>query len=111
MDKAAIETRIHNTLDFILNKLEGAHGFFFHYFDIKTGKRIWNSDLTSFDTPYVINGVISVREYFKDNVVIRDTAQAIYDRVDYRWFWNETTGIFTLRWFPESGFQFEENSL
>ena len=103
MDKTAIETRIHNTLDFILNKLEGSHGFYHHFVDMKTGKRVWNSEVSTIDTALLMNGVLTVREYFKDKADLRDMAQAIYDRADYRWFWNETTSIISMGWRPESG--------
>ena len=104
IDKAAIETRIHNTLDFILNHLDGTHGFYYHFVDMKTGKRFWDCELSSIDTALLMNGVISVREYFKNDAHLRDMAQAIYDRADYRWFWNETTSIISMGWFPETGF-------
>ena len=103
MDKTAIETRIHNTLDFILNKLEGTHGFYYHFVDMKTGERVWNCEVSAIDTAILMNGVITVREYFKNNEDLRDMAQAIYDRVDYRWLWNETSSLYIKYWFPETG--------
>lgn len=104
MQKAAIETRIHKTLDFILNQLDGNNGFYYHFVDMTTGKRVWNCELSSIDTALLMNGVLTVREYFKEDAHLRDMAQAIYDRANYRWFWNETSGIISMGWFPESGF-------
>lgn len=87
MDKSQIETRITKTLNFILNKLEGTQGFYYHFIDLQTGKRIWNCEVSTIDTAMLINGVITVREYFKNsNTILRDLAQSIYDRANYSWF-------------------------
>lgn len=107
MDRSAIETRIQATLNFILNQLDGTHGFYYHFVDMKTGKRVWNCELSTIDTAILINGVLTVREYFdeeNDDLHLSHMAQEIYDRADYRWFWNETSGFISMGWFPESGF-------
>lgn len=104
LDRSEIETRIHHTLDFILNKLDGEQGFYYHFVDIKTGKRVWNCEVSTIDTAILMNGVLTVREYFKDDQHLRDMAQSIYDRANYRWFFNETSGVISMGWFPERGF-------
>ena len=104
MDKSQLETRITKTLNFILNKLEGTQGFYYHFIDLQTGKRIWNCEVSTIDTAMLINGVITVREYFKNsNTNLRDLAQSIYDRANYSWFYNQTSGVISMGWTPEKG--------
>lgn len=102
-DRAKIEERIRITLDFILNKLDGYKGFYYHFVDMHTGKRVWDCELSSIDTAILINGVLTVRSYFYDNQLIRNMCTQIYERVDYEWMLNG--GVFlSMGWFPERGF-------
>lgn len=86
--------------------MDGAEGFYYHFVDMKTGERVWNCELSTIDTAILMNGVLTVREYFtaENNRHLRDMAQAIYDRANYRWFYNESSGIISMGWFPETGF-------
>lgn len=103
-DRAQIETRVLKTLNFTLNKLAGNQGFYYHFVHMQTGERYWNSELSSIDTALLLNGVIIAGEYFKENTAIRNLATAIYDKVNYRWMFNDTTGVISMGWFPDKGF-------
>lgn len=97
LDPQQVETRIQKTLDFILNKLDGTQGFYYHFVDIVTGKRVWDCELSTIDTALLMNGVLTVREYFKmSNVPLMNKAQAIYDRANYSWFFNQTSGVLSM---------------
>ena len=102
-DRAQIEARVQMTLNFIMNKLDGYRGFYYHFVDTNTGKRIWNSELSSIDTALLINGVLTVRQYFSYNLNITTCAKIIYERVDYKWMLNGANFL-SMGWKPESGF-------
>lgn len=97
LDAKQVEARIETTLNFIWNELDGREGFYYHFVDIVTGKRVWNCELSTIDTAILINGILTVREYFSvTNIKMRDMAQAIYDRANYNWFFNQSTGVISM---------------
>ncbi|RNA44424.1 hypothetical protein BpHYR1_011799 [Brachionus plicatilis] len=102
-NQSLIEKRVMNTLKFIWENLEGHKGFFYHFVDMKTGKRVWNCELSSIDTAILINGVLTSKEYFVNNEFIKETAMNIYRRVDYKWMLNGQK-VLSMGWKPEEGF-------
>ncbi len=101
-NRSKIEERVLTTLKYFHDQALCEKGFYYHFLDIHTGARIWNSEVSSIDTALLLCGVIACREYFTDER-IRRLADAIYHRVDFRWMLN---GADTLShgWKPESGF-------
>jgi len=94
--------RVLVTLDFFLHRIREEHGFFFHFVGLKSGKRVWRSELSSIDTALFLAGAIVAREYFKDPT-ISQMVDAIYDRIDFQWMMNGGPTL-TMGWKPESGF-------
>ena len=103
LDRSLIEQRVVKTLDFIWNKLDGYKGFYYHFVNMHTGNRTWNCELSSIDTAILINGVLTVREYFTGNSQIKEYATNIYERVDYQWMFNDNKFL-SMGWTPENGF-------
>lgn len=101
-DPAAIQSRVTNTLSFLLNQLPNVHGFFYHFVDMNTGVRVWNCELSSIDTSILLCGVLACRQYFHDSR-IQSLASQIYQRVDWPWMLNGGSA-FSMGWTPESGF-------
>jgi hypothetical protein len=85
----------------------GYKGFFYHFLDMQSGSRVWKCELSSIDTALLMAGVLTARAYFSadsaDECELRATADALYERVDWRWMQSETQGV-CLGWTPESGF-------
>ncbi|MFM9882164.1 MAG: glucoamylase family protein [Burkholderiales bacterium] len=85
----------------------GHHGFFFHFLDIDSGARVWESELSMIDSALLIAGVLTAAAYFDaDNAVereLRALADAIYRRVDWRWAQRDG-GAVAHGWKPDSGF-------
>src|SRR3981189_2070309 len=54
------------TLEFHLNEIPNEHGFFYHFNDVKTGKPLINSEVSSIDTAILMCGVLTARAYFND---------------------------------------------
>lgn len=85
----------------------GYKGFFYHFLDMKTGKRMWKSELSTVDTTFFLAGALVAAEYFtenkKDEKEICTLADAIYRRADWRWALNGGDTV-SMGWKPESGF-------
>jgi hypothetical protein len=85
----------------------GYKGFFYHFLDMKSGKRVWQSELSMIDTALLLAGILVAGAYFDQDGAsekeIRHLADAIYTRVDWQWARGEQA---TLRqgWKPEAGF-------
>ena len=94
--------RVINTLVFLWRKLPTHRGFFFHFANINTGERIWDSEVSSVDTAILLCGILTCRQHFQDKDII-DLAHAIFDRVDWTWLSEDTT-LLSMGWTPEFGF-------
>ncbi len=85
----------------------GHRGFYYHFLDLGTGRRVWQCELSPIDTALLFAGVLTAGAYFtadtSDEKEIGALARHLYDRVDWDWARN---GKATLAqgWKPESGF-------
>ena len=85
----------------------GYKGFFYHFLDIETGRRVWQCELSTLDSAFLFAGALTVGAYFdrdtRDEAEIRSLADALYRRADWNW---ATDGGATLThgWRPENGF-------
>jgi hypothetical protein len=91
-----------NTLRFLWKKLPNHRGFFYHWANVETGERLWDSEISSVDTAILLCGVLICREHFKHSE-ISELAELIFDRVDWTWL-SEDTRILPHGWSPETGF-------
>ena len=94
--------RVIRALSFIWHKLPTHRGFFFHFADINTGERVFESEVSSVDTAILLCGVLTCRQCFHDHDII-ELAHAIFDRVDWTWI-AEDTSLLSMGWTPEMGF-------
>ncbi len=95
----------------------GYKGFYYHFVDMKTGKRFWNCELSSIDSGLLYCGIIFARQYYDGNnekeIKIRELANKLLDRVDWKFFalpdhgkyantismgWTEKEGISSVGW-------------
>ena len=85
----------------------GYKGFYYHFLDMETGRRVWDCELSTIDTGFLIAGMLTAAAYFdRDNPVehgIRETAHFLYKRVDWQWATNGGAAI-THGWRPSTGF-------
>ena len=85
----------------------GYKGFYYHFLDMKTGRRVWKSEISTIDTTYLIAGALTAAMYFNretnEEQEIRRLANALYERADWQWAQN---GALTVShgWKPERGF-------
>jgi hypothetical protein len=85
----------------------GYKGFYYHFLDVKTGRRVWNSEISTIDTTYLLAGALTAAMYFdretKEEREIRRLAAALYEGAD--WHWAQNGGLtVTHGWKPETGF-------
>jgi hypothetical protein len=83
----------------------GYKGFYYHFMDMQTGKRVWQCELSLIDTALLVAGFLVAACYFDGSGEreIRELADALYRRVDWRWAQNGTPGL-SQGWKPECGF-------
>jgi hypothetical protein len=94
--------RVQAALRFLLKKLPHHRGFFYHFAHIKTGERLWDSEVSSVDTAILLCGVLTCRQHFL-NSEIRQLARDIFNRVDWPWL-SQDTALLPHGWMPELGF-------
>ena len=104
IDPEQARDRVRNTLRFFANKAFQEHGWFYHWMDAKTGERKWKSEISSIDTALLLAGVLTARQYFRDDAEIVLLATKIYGRIDFPWMLNNDPALLAMGWRPESGF-------
>lgn len=95
--------RVVRSLSFLWHKLPTHRGFYFHFANINTGERVWESEVSSVDTAILLCGVLTCKQHFAHDRDIVELAHAIFDRVDWSWL-SEDTSIVSMGWTPEYGF-------
>ncbi len=83
----------------------GHRGFYYHFLDMQTGRRVWRSELSMVDTALLMAGILVAGSYFDqpDESEIRDLAEALYRRVNWAWA-QGSKGTLRQGWKPKSGF-------
>jgi hypothetical protein len=99
---AELKARALMTLRFFADRAINEHGWFYHWMNIRTGAREWKSELSSIDTALLLAGVLTLRQCFDDEEIVR-LATRIYERVDFPWMLNGHPALLSHGWRPESG--------
>jgi hypothetical protein len=95
--------RVLNTLRFLWRKLPDHRGFFYHFANINTGERMWDSEISSVDTAILLCGILTCRQFFQPHSEISHLAYDIFNRVEWTWLSEDTT-LLPGGWAPEIGF-------
>jgi hypothetical protein len=95
--------RVLATLRFLWKKMPTHRGFFYHFADINTGERVWDSEVSSVDTAILLCGLLTCRRHFEEHSEISLLAFEIFNRVDWSWL-SEDTSLLPHGWTPEFGF-------
>jgi hypothetical protein len=96
--------RAEATLRWFAERMPHEHGWFYHFVNLRTGERAWNSELSSIDSALLLAGVLTVRRCFADDPEVVQFADAIYRRVDFQWMLAGDPVLLAHGWKPESGF-------
>jgi len=102
ISRAAALERVRVTLQSLWGRLPHHRGFFYHFANVNTGERVWDSEVSSVDTAILLCGVLACREHFWVDDV-QELADDIFDRVEWTWL-AEDTALLTHGWTPEVGF-------
>jgi hypothetical protein len=85
----------------------GYKGFFYHFLDIDTGRRVWNCELSTLDSAFLLAGALTCVAYFdadtEEEAEVRRLGDALYRRADWDWA-RDGGATLTHGWKPESGF-------
>jgi hypothetical protein len=85
----------------------GTHGFFYHFLDMASGRRVWKCEVSTIDSAILFAGALAAARYFgRDTATerdIRSTADALYRRADWEWALNDGLTV-SLGWRPGRGF-------
>lgn len=88
-------------------KATGYKGFYYHFLDMKSGRRAWKCELSTIDTAFLLAGMLTAAAYFSgassDEREIARLAKELYERADWNWARNRGLTV-THGWKPESGF-------
>ena len=102
ISRAEAKARVLTTLRFLHDKLPHHRGFFYHFANINTGERVWDSEISSIDTAILLCGILTCRTHFRDTDITL-LAHSISNRVEWTWL-SEDTSLLSHGWLPEVGF-------
>jgi hypothetical protein len=102
--RAEAEKRASAALTTFADRQYQQRGWFHHFVDIRSGDRVWNSEVSSIDSALLVAGVLTVRQCFADDPGIVRSAEKIYRRLDFQWMLNGHPTLLSHGWYPERGF-------
>ena len=102
ISRSEARARVLTTLRFLHDKLPNHRGFFYHFANINTGERVWDSEVSSIDTAILLCGILTCRTHFRDTDITL-LAHSISNRIEWTWL-SEDTSLLSHGWLPEVGF-------
>jgi hypothetical protein len=85
----------------------GYKGFYYHFLDMHTGRRVWQCELSTIDSALLFAGMLVCAAYFdRDDpreAQVRELARDLFARADWNWARNGGASV-THGWRPETGF-------
>ena len=113
MSRAAAAAQTLKTLNFFWSSPQsdgpdatGFKGFYYHFLDMNSGRRVWQCELSLVDTTLLVAGILTAGRYFdgdEEEAEIRTLSDALYRRVDWQWAQNGQQTA-SQGWKPECGF-------
>lgn len=87
---------------FLRDHAEREHGFFYHFIDMHTGRRVWKCEISDVDTAILMAGALTARQHFA-GTELASAADQLFREVDWPWL-QSPDGTLYMGWKPESGF-------
>ena len=85
----------------------GYRGFYYHFLHMKTGRRVWQCELSTIDSAFLFAGMLTCGAYFdadtEEEAEVRRIADELYRRADWKWALNGGAAV-SHGWRPETGF-------
>jgi hypothetical protein len=112
---AAGRDRILSALETLWNTPQGSaasgfigyQGLYYHFLEMDTALRTWDSELSTIDSALLFAGVIDAKEYFSTGDPLDDPVVALCDSIYYRANWEFTRNFnpgIMMGWKPGTGF-------
>jgi hypothetical protein len=100
--------RTRTTLAFLRDGMPHEHGFYYHFVDWQTGRRVWRSEISSIDTAWLMAGVLMAGHSYPESEAAL-IADELYRRIDFVWMLNDGGRrprelLLNHGWTPETGF-------
>ena len=108
-----------NLLKFLINSNQstdalatGYKGFYYHFIDMKNGKRFWKCELSTIDTGLLLAGIRFAVQYFSQNNETENEIRTLGNKVTEIVDWNFSAipdteklypGTISMWWDPENG--------
>lgn len=91
-----------HTLQTLLYNVSHFHGFFAHFLEMDSGRRLRKCEYSTIDTSLCLNGVITAAAYFPDEE-IQQLAHQLLERVDWNFIVFEDKGktLFRMAYNPD----------
>ena len=90
-------------LEFAVEKSTQVRGWFYHFVSPSDGARMWNSEVSSIDTGFLLAGALTAKGCFPEDKKITALADALYKRMDFKWMLDGGK-LLSHGWTPEKGF-------
>lgn len=103
IERARAVERVRATLRFFARDATHERGWFFHFLDAETGRRVWQCEVSSIDTALLLAGALAARQAL-DDAEISQLVRSIWERLDFGWMRNGDPLLLSHGWKPESGF-------
>jgi hypothetical protein len=85
----------------------GYRGFYYHFLELETGRRTWQSEVSPIDSALLVAGMLTAATYFdadtRVETELRGLAQELYLRMDWDWA-RDGKHTVSQGWKPEAGF-------
>jgi hypothetical protein len=94
------EARVLGTLN-TLKSMTRVEGFYYHWVNMSTGAREWNSEVSIIDTGLMLAGAIVAAEFFGGEIAT--LVEEIYLDVNWDWYVNSATKQFYMSYRPNEG--------
>ena len=98
--RAEGEARVLGTLNTLKN-MTRIEGFFYHWVNMATGAREWNSEISIIDTGLMLAGAIVAAEYFGGDIAA--LVEELYLDVNWDWYVNPSRKMFYMSYKPGVG--------
>lgn len=95
--------RANKTLETFMKNMESTNGFFYHFVNINTAKREWNSEVSIIDTGIFICGALFAGEYFGKE--IQEKAELLYKKINWQWYRDKEKNQFYMGYTKEKDFE------
>jgi hypothetical protein len=94
------------------SRATGYKGFYYHFLSLRTGRRVWDCELSTIDTAILLAGALVAASYFDRATAaereIREIADELFGRVNWTWAlaggrtaahgWKPRHGFLKYRW-------------